>query len=156
NYRNRDGPANGAPWAGWQVIATAHRAPTRRRLLSRRRVGARPAGARAAVIASADGLQLRASGHHRHFQMIARPAEVPSRSTHLLTVNEIRHDKAPAGGAASSRGGGQQRVYARLQRANSAFTRVFNAPTARLRASFDAPKARLRASSTRQQRVYAR
>src|SRR5262249_24443545 len=90
---------------------------------------------RAAVIASADGLQLRASWHHRHFQMIARPAEVPSRSTHLLTVNEIRHDTAPAGGAASSRGGGLKRVCA-----------SFDAPTARLRASFDAPTARLRAS----------
>src|SRR5262249_50437209 len=67
--------------------------------------------------------------------MIARPAEVPSRSTHLLTVNEIRHDTAPAGGAAPSRGGGLKRVCA-----------SFDAPTARLRASFDAPKARLRAS----------
>src|SRR5438445_7687720 len=58
---NRDSQANGAPWGGWRAVATAYRAPTRRRPLSPRMVGARPGGARAAVIASAEGPQLRAS-----------------------------------------------------------------------------------------------
>src|SRR5215472_3806301 len=54
NHRNRDSPANGARWAGRRAAATAYRAPTRRRLLSPRTVGVRPAGARAAVTASAE------------------------------------------------------------------------------------------------------
>jgi hypothetical protein len=43
-------------------------------------VGVRPAGGRAAVITSGDGLQLGAFEHHRHLQVISKPPERPSPS----------------------------------------------------------------------------
>ena len=58
----------------WRAAATAYRGLTRRRPLFPRRIGARPAGARAAVIASAEGAQLRASWHHQRFRRTARAA----------------------------------------------------------------------------------
>ena len=58
----------------------AYPAPTGRQPLFPKRVGVQPAGARGAVIASAERPQLGASWQCRHFQTIAKPAGAPSRS----------------------------------------------------------------------------
>jgi hypothetical protein len=80
---NRDSLANGARWAGPRAAATAYRVPTRRRPLSPRGVGVQPAGARAAVIGSADGPQLRASWHHGR----SADAQMPALLTRRMTAS---------------------------------------------------------------------
>src|SRR5262245_27239775 len=62
---------------GWMASGSCS---DKARLLSPRTVGVRPAGGRAAVIASGDGLQLGAFEHHRHLQVISKPPERPSSS----------------------------------------------------------------------------
>jgi hypothetical protein len=92
----------GAPWAGWRAVATAYRAPTRRRPLSPRMVGVRPAGARAAVIAFAEGPQLRVAAHATPFWRrrtnVWRRITSPPRGAKRLNRRARRTADGEAGG----------------------------------------------------------
>jgi hypothetical protein len=92
------------------VAAIAYRAPTRPRPLSRKTVGARLAGARAAAIAFAEGPELRASWIGPHFRndCQARP-KVPSRSRSLATTNKCLA-KSNKSGTSSMSGLGHKRT----------------------------------------------